>query len=94
MHQLSSGSPLVINCQADLLQHLNTRLVVPLMEMGQAPKAAHRLNPVFTIGGREHVMVTQFAAAVQLSELGDFVISLRDRSFDVVNALDVLISGV
>jgi toxin CcdB len=92
--RLSSGSGLVIDCQSDLLAQLNTRLVVPLLPRRAAPAPAQRLNPVFQVGDAEHVMVTQFAAAVHVSELGPIVGSLRDSSFEIVDALDVLVTGV
>ena len=94
VHRLNSNETLVIDCQSELLEQLNTRFVVPLVPREAAPIPAHRLNPVFSIGGRDHVMVTQFAAAVERRELADVVFSLRDRSFEVVGALDVLITGV
>jgi len=94
VHRLNSGEALVLDCQSDLLDQLNTRFVVPLIPRGQAPAAAHRLNPVFTIAGQEVLMATQFAAAVLSQELSEPVISLRERSFEIVGAQDVLISGV
>jgi toxin CcdB len=94
VHRLASGEGLVLDCQSDLLHELNTRFVAPLIPREQAPAPAQRLNPVFAIGDAEFVMVTQFAAAVQRHELGDAIASMRERSFEVVGALDVLISGV
>ena len=85
---------MVIDCQSELLSQLNTRLVVPLIPRDRAPAPAQRLNPVFSVRGQEHVMATQFAAAVHVRELGEVVTSLRDCSFEIVGALDVLISGV
>ena len=55
---------------------------------------AHRFNPVFSIDGAEHVMDTQFVSAVERRELGAVVVLLADRSFEITDALDVLISGV
>ena len=94
VHRLNSSDALVVDCQAQLLESLNTRFVVPLLSKEVAPLPAHRLNPVFSIAGGDYVMVTQFAAAVERHELGESVASLRDRAFEVVGALDVLISGV
>lgn len=91
---LASEGQLVVDCQSDLLAQLNTRLVVPLMAKARAPAPARRLNPSFTIGGRDLVMVTQFAAAVHVRELGERIGSLHDRSFEIVGALDILITGV
>jgi toxin CcdB len=94
VHRLNSGAGLVIDCQSGLLQHLNTRLVVPLMRSDRAPTPANRLNPAFVIEGCEHVVVTQFAAAISVRELGEVITSMAHRSFDILGALDVLISGV
>jgi toxin CcdB len=49
---------------------------------------------MFDIGGVEHVMLTQFSGAVDRRQLGEIVVSLADRSFEITDALDVLISGV
>lgn len=94
VYRLQSDGELVVDCQSELLEHLNTRLVVPMILRERAPMPAQRLNPVFTIDGTEFVMVTQFASAVQRSDLGETVASLEERAFDVIGALDVLMSGV
>ncbi len=83
-----------MDCQSDLLAHFNTRVVVPLIPRDRAPKPARRFNPVFVIEGADHVMDTQFVSAVERRELGAVVASLADRSFEITDALDVLISGV
>lgn len=67
---------------------------MPLLPLDTAPKPADRLNPVFEVDGKPHVMVTQFAAAVLARELGRKITSLADQDTDIVNALDLLISGV
>lgn len=94
VHRLGRGNALVIDCQAELLDQLNTRLVVPLIRSKDAPNPAVRLNPRFVIEGQDYVMVTQFAAAVDRRQLGEVILSLRDHSFEIVGAIDVLISGV
>lgn len=92
VHRLSKDR-LAIDCQADLLDYLASRLVVPLVPLDKA-MPARRLNPVFNIRGHDYVMLTEAAAAVPLRELGEVVASLADRSFEITGALDVLISGV
>ena len=92
VHRFAKG--LVVNCQSDLLDQIDSRLVVPFIPRANAPQVAERLNPVFEIGGTEYVMLTQAASAVRLRELGAVVASLADRSFEVTGALDVLLSGV
>ena len=89
-----AGDGYLLDCQADLLNQLNTRFVVPLLPIEGAPKPAARLNPVFDLEGESYVMMTQFAAAVLVPELGEKVVSLRDRDMEIINALDILTSGV
>jgi toxin CcdB len=92
VHRL--GDMLVVDCQSNLLDRLESRFVVPLLARPRAPQAAGRLNPIFEIDGAEYVMLTQAAAAVRTRELGAVVASLAERSFEITGALDVLISGV
>ena len=88
------GKRLVVDCQSNLLDQIDSRFVVPLVPRTEAPQIAQRLNPVFEIAGAEHVLLTQAAAAVRRRELGAVVASLSERSFEITGALDVLISGV
>jgi toxin CcdB len=88
-----AGEGYLLDCQADLLSQLNTRFVVPLLPVEEAPKPAARLNPVFELEGKSYAMMTQFAAAVLVGELGERVASLADRDIEIINALDMLISG-
>lgn len=92
VHRLADG--LVLDCQSDLLSHLASRLVVPLIPKSDAPTPVRRLNPVFRIEGVDHVMMTETSAAVRTKQLGPVVASLAHRSFEITNAFDVLISGV
>lgn len=84
----------VLDVQADLLQDLGTRVVVPLLPSELAPKAARGLNPAFDINGLPHLMLTQFIAAVPAKELRKPVLSLAARSDDITRALDILFVGV
>ena len=92
VHRLGDG--LVLDCQSDLLNHIASRLVAPLVPITDAPKPVRRLNPVFLIEGEEHVMITEASGAVRTHQLGPVVASLADHSFEITDALDVLISGV
>ena len=94
VHANDSGTGLLLDCQADLLSHLNTRLVAPLLLLDQAPKPAGRLNPIFDIGNKRYVMVTQYAAAIELRELGEKLASLAAYDREIMNALDMLLTGI
>lgn len=88
-----SGRGYVLDVQADLLNHLGTRAVVPLLPQAGAPPPIRDLNPIFEIGGEPHVMVTQAIASVPVKELGRAVASLDGRHDDVMRALDILLTG-
>ena len=83
----------LLDVQADLLDHLNTRIVVPLMPAADAPKPAGTLNPVFEVNGGHFVMVTQFMAAVPVTILKDRLASLEFQRNEIVSAIDLLMQG-
>lgn len=88
-----SGEGFLLDVQSDLLETLNTRVVVPLIPLKTAPTPAKRLNPIFTIEGDEVVMATQFLAAVPGAEVRDSVGSLDDARDEINDALDMLFLG-
>ncbi len=88
------GDGFLLDVQADLMSHLSTCVVVPLLPVDGAPKPARVLNPLFEITGVPHVMVTQFIAAVPRRLLASEVTDLRQRAHEIVSALDCLFQGV
>jgi len=87
------GAGYLLDVQADVLNGLNTRIVVPLLPLAQAPVPAQRLNPVFEIGDELYVMVTQFMAAVPRSLLRNPVTSLLWQDNEIMAALDMVLVG-
>ncbi len=87
------GSGYLLDVQADLLSHLNTRLVVPLLLRSEAPHPARHLNPCFAVGDDEVVMVTQFMGAVPVAVLRTPVATLARRHTDIIDAIDMLMQG-
>jgi toxin CcdB len=93
VHRLRSGDGLVLDCQADLLSHLQTRFVVPLMPPEHGPERAARLNPLFNVEGVALAMYTQYAGAMQKNELGSVITSINDHDTEILAAIDMLITG-
>lgn len=87
------GAGYLLDVQADLLKHLNTRLVVPLLPSPTAPKPAKVLNPCFEIAGESLVMTTQFMAAVPVRMLRTPVANLQAERDQIVAAIDFLMQG-
>ena len=88
-----AGQGYLLDVQTDFLSGLNTRIVVPLLPEGSAPKPAKRLNPVFVVDGQPHVMVTQFLSAVPSSLLSGRPTSLLPEAVTITTALDMLTHG-
>lgn len=92
VHRSRDGNNLLLNCQSDLLDHFDTRFVIPLVPTQTAQKLS-RLHPVFEVDGHHHMMATQLASAVDFAELGTRVASLAEQRYEILNALDMLLTG-
>lgn len=87
------GEGYVVDVQAELLGHLSTRVVVPLLPEEKAARPISELNPIFEIEGKRHVMVTQALSAVSGRELKRAVASLDAQHDRITRALDLLLVG-
>lgn len=87
------GMGCLLDVQADLLSHLNTRMVVPLLPLTFAPKPAQNLNPCFEVEGETLVMATQFMAAVPANILRTPITNIHPKRDEVVAAIDFLMQG-
>lgn len=87
------GTGYLLDVQADILNGLNTRIVVPLLPVSQAPLPAKRLNPVFDIESEACVMVTQFMAAVPRTLLRSPITNLSQQDGTIMAALDMALVG-
>jgi len=85
--------PYLLDVQADLIDVVQTRVVVPLEICGSFAPAA-RLSPVFQVEGVTVAMSTPELAGVHLRSLGDFVCSLSGKRQEIMGALDLLFSGI
>ncbi len=79
-----------LDIQNDLHESLATRTVVPLV-INLAPIT--HLNPVFTVNGKDVVMVTQEIATIPAELCKIKVTSLADRRDEIVAAIDFLVTG-
>ena len=95
VHPMPDGGPAgyILDVQADLLFHLATRTVVPLLPKQDAPKPIRELNPIFDVGGSPHVMLTQAIASIPARELKRSIASLAHEHDQVTRALDTLLVG-
>jgi toxin CcdB len=92
VYQSADGRTLLLDCQADLLDHLETRFVVPLLPSAGKPKM-DRLHPVFEISGEHYLLAIPLASAVDRGELATKLVSLADHRYEILNGIDMLLSG-
>ena len=86
--------PYLLDVQADLLQDLETRIVVPLApEAAFAGKALKGLMPLVRVKGKPYVAVTPQLAAIARRALGAKVVNLSEFRTDLTGALDLLFTG-
>jgi toxin CcdB len=85
--------PLLLDCQTDLLDGINSRLMVPLYRADRIERKIPRLNPIFKVGGHDMVMLTQLMGAVPIKRIGARVDSLAVKQDAIMNAIAMLLSG-
>jgi len=94
VYRQRDSSDHLLDCQADVLRHLETCLSVPLFPYANAPlPLIGRLNPIFAIDGARYVMMTQYASAIRRQHLGERIAHLADEQAAIMNALDILLTG-
>lgn len=85
--------PYLLDVQADLLDVLPTRLVIPLLPVGEVGARVDRLHIPVEVEGRALVLATNLLSSVRRDQLGPKVGSLADRRDEIVAAVDFLQQG-
>ena len=83
----------VLDVQADLLDGLKTRVVVPLIPVSSGFRPIAEINPVFDVAGAPHILMVQNIATVPARMLCRQAASLAAHHDTVTRALDVLLLG-
>jgi toxin CcdB len=93
--QTSSAVPFLLDIQNDLLMDLETRVVVPLCPLSlMKGKTLRTLMPVLDIEGERFVMMTPQMAGIPKGELGAPVTRVEQHRFEIIAAIDFLLTGV
>ena len=86
--------PYLLDVQADLLDSLETRTVIPLSpEKSSRGMILTRIMPLLTVCGKKHVAVTTQLAGIAKRDLGKVVDNLEESRADIIAALDMLFTG-
>ncbi len=88
-------TPYLLDVQSNLLEGLDSRMVIPLRSMAYFPqvKIPTRLTPVLALDGKDYLLETPKMAAVPRRILKAPVASLASAQDQVTAALDFLFHG-
>lgn len=88
-------TPYLLDVQSDLLDDLDTRMVVPLrhLEHFKNIELPRLLTPVFTVEGQAFLLETPKMGAVPRRFLKSRVASLEEERVQILGALDFLFQG-
>jgi toxin CcdB len=86
--------PLLVDVQSDLLDQLQTRVVIPLSRVAALAKSpVSQLTPQIEFEGVSYVLVTPQLAGIGQSDLGPATGSLASSRDVILAALDFLLLG-
>ncbi len=86
--------PYLLDVQADLLDVLATRVVIPLHTVASIPKPARHLNPTLEINNEKLVLSTAELAGIPTAMLGKPIDNLKAHREDMIAALDFVFTGI
>jgi toxin CcdB len=86
--------PFLVDVQSDLLEDLQTRVVIPLSKTtALTKKPVSQLTPILQFEGEAYVLLTPQLAGVARRDLGPATGSLAERRDIILAALDFLLTG-
>jgi toxin CcdB len=90
-----AATPFLLDVQSDLLDSLDSRVVIPLRDLAAFTQVAlsERLTPMLTVDGRALMLETPKMAAVPRRVLGAPVASLAAQHERITAAVEFLFRG-
>jgi len=87
--------PFFVDVQSDLLDSLNSRVVIPLSLNKETNNTnVKNLCPVFDIEGENYILLTHQMTSVPYSLLKKKVGSLENYRYEILGAIDILLTGI
>ncbi len=87
--------PYLIDIQSDLLDGLQSTVVIPLCKASQLKdQIITKLCPMVEISGEKFVAMSQQLAGIDRSQLGKAMANLAESRSQFIAAIDFLISGI
>jgi len=92
--ETSTYIPYLLDAQADLLDVLATRVVIPIHTTASVPKPARHLNPLIEINDKKYVLSTAELAGVPITMLGKPIVNITNQRQEIIAALDFVFTGI
>ena len=86
--------PYLIDVQANLLSHLSTRIVIPLMLSSKIKHPIKHLMPHFSIEEISVTLITSELTTVSTRILNKKIDSLQHKRNEIIAAIDFLFTGI
>lgn len=87
--------PYFVNVQSDLLDNLNSRLVIPLSPYSAVNNtSAQKLCPIIQLDKEKFVLLTHQMTTVPSAILKTEILSIERYRNEIINAIDMLITGI
>jgi toxin CcdB len=84
-----------VDVQNPLFSNLNSRLVIPFVRYESLRKTdAERLCPIILIHGLKYVLLSHQMTSVPTTILQHEEMSLKDFRYEILGAIDMLITGI
>lgn len=87
--------PYFVDVQSDLLEELNSRIVIPLSSQKILNNInAKKLCPVIEINDGAFILLTHQMTSVPRSVLKKKITTLEQYRYDILGAIDLLLTGI
>jgi CcdB protein. len=86
--------PFLVDIQNQILDSMETRLVVPLMLLSKYKKELIKeLMPIIEINRKKYVVLIPLLASIHKKNLGQIVADIGSKRQEIIYGLDFLITG-
>ena len=87
--------PYFVDVQNSLLSDLNTRLVIPFAKPSSLNNTeVERLCPLIPINGSNYVLLSHQLTSVPIAALTKEEVSIESFRYEILDAIDMLITGI
>lgn len=85
--------PYFVDVQSGLLDSLNSRVVIPL-SLSKKMNNVKGLCPIFDVEGKDYILLTHQMTSVPISLLKKESGTLENYRYQILGAIDILITGI